>query len=356
MRVEWFLLRPREEFMASSALHHFIPMTLAAAEADVDTGPVITSFDDAWQLIVAKVTGWGEVLVDLIPNAILAILVMVIGVVLASYIARGARRLGLQFTDSKSIVELSASIIKVLIIAAVLFVALSILNLEKTVTSLLAGVGILGLALGFAFQDLASNFLAGFMMGIQHPFNIGDIIKSNDYMGTVVRLNMRNTVIENFSGQTIIVPNKTIFQNPLINYNTRGKRRLTVDVGVAYDSDLELVEKTLRESVQDIDWKHPDHPIDVWCRGFGESSVNWQVFVWVEQPGEPGYFAALDILHRRVFAALKKANITIPFPNRTLSWTGPFPKVDVTQNQESTLAENETDAATRDSKEPGEPR
>ncbi len=329
-------------------LQLFTVASAKAAQPDPDGTPMrtsIASFDDAWHLVVDKVTGWGEGLIALIPNAILALLVMIIGVILASYIARGARRLGHRFVDSNAIVELSASIIKVIIISAILFVALSILNLEKTVTSLLAGAGILGLALGFAFQDLASNFLAGFMMGIRRPFNIGDVIESGEYMGNVVLLNMRNTVIENFSGQTIIVPNKTIFQNPLINYQSRGKRRLTVDVGVAYDSDLDLVEKTLRDALQDIDWKHPDHPIDVWCRGFGESAVNWQVFVWIKQPSEPGYFAALDILHRRIFSALKKADITIPFPNRTLSWTGPFPKAETTTEETAPALSDEKTAS-----------
>ena len=91
--------------------------------------------------------------------------------------------------------HLVKTVIYVLILGIGLFAALSVLNLDGTVTSLLAGAGIIGLALGFAFQDIAANFISGVLLSTRHPFGIGDIIETNDFFGTVQKLNLRNTII-----------------------------------------------------------------------------------------------------------------------------------------------------------------
>src|SRR5690606_7037228 len=92
--------------------------------------------------------------------------------------------------------------------------------------------------------------------------------------------------------------------------------------GVAYDSDLDQVERVLRAACSGFDFIHPDHPVEVWCTGLNESSVDWQIFLWVRQPGKPGYFAVMDRGIRTVFNALREAGITIPFPSRTINLDG----------------------------------
>lgn len=292
-------------------------------EEDIVT---IDSFADAWDLVADKIVGWSEGLVAMIPNALLALAVLALGVGVAIFTARSMRRLGRRVFDRQALVDLTSGIVKAGIIIAFVFVTLSILNLDKTVTSLLAGAGIVGLAIGLAFQDLASNFIAGFFMGVRKPFNIGDMIQSGDLMGTVRALNMRNTMIENFDGQMLVVPNKRIFENPLVNYDAIGKRRLAITVGVAYDSDLDQVERVLRAACSGFDFIHPDHTVEVWCTALNESSVDWQIFLWVRQPGKPGYFAVMDRAIRTVFNALRDAGITIPFPSRTITVDG-LPRV-----------------------------
>src|SRR4029079_7943822 len=103
------------------------------------------------------------------------------------------------------------------LLTAGLFISLGILGLQKTVASLLAGAGILGLALGFAFQDIAANFMAGIFLSIEHPFRAGHLIESKDILGVVRRVHLRWTEIRSPEGQVILVPNKQVFENPITN-------------------------------------------------------------------------------------------------------------------------------------------
>ena len=90
---------------------------------------------------------------------------------------------------------------------------------------MLAGAGVVGLALAFAFQDIAANFISGIFISFRKPLHIDDIVKIGDYMGRVEEINLRDTVLRTFQGQMVIIPNKNVFQNPIENYSMLGKRR-----------------------------------------------------------------------------------------------------------------------------------
>jgi len=111
---------------------------------------------------------------------------------------------------------------------------LSILKLNTAVTSILAGAGIIGLALAFAFQDIAANFISGIFISFRRPLRVGDIVKVKDYMGKVEEINLRDTILRTFQGQTVIIPNKEVFQNPIENFSRLGKRRIDLWIGVSY--------------------------------------------------------------------------------------------------------------------------
>lgn len=116
--------------------------------------------------------------------------------------------------------------------------ALIVLGLSKTVTTLLAGVGILGLALGFAFQDIAENFIAGVLMAFRRPIYIGDLIESNDFVGTVEEINLRTTVIRTADGKHVLIPNSEVLQNSIVNFSRSSELRVDLACGVSYGDDL----------------------------------------------------------------------------------------------------------------------
>src|SRR3954463_270456 len=169
--------------------------------------------------------GWARDFVLLLPNLAVAVAVLV-GFWLVAKLARSLlRRLLNRISHSEQVNRVLGHAVFLALVAAGLFIALGILGLQKTVASLLAGAGIIGLALGFAFQDIAANFMAGIFLSIEHPFRAGHLIESKDIQGVVKRVHLRWTEIRTPQGQIILVPNKQIFENPITNFSATGQRR-----------------------------------------------------------------------------------------------------------------------------------
>jgi small conductance mechanosensitive channel len=211
-------------------------------------------------------------------------------------------------------------VIFIAFVATGIFVALSILQLDKAVTSLLAGAGIIGLALGFAFQDIAANFVSGVLMAIRRPVRLGDVIESNSYFGSVVNINLRSTIIRTMQGQHVHIPNKDIFNKPIVNYSEEGKRRIDLKCGVSYGDDLEKVKKIVLEAITSIDYLITKDEITFFYKEFGDSSINFEVRYWVNFKKQPDYLAAPSDGVMRIKKAYDENNIMIPFPIRTLDF------------------------------------
>jgi small-conductance mechanosensitive channel len=279
------------------------------------------TFERSYELIVGKLTAWAETAVQLLPNLLLALVLFVVFFAGGTIAGRLLKRIFRRAFDSEAIASLLATILKVGVVLAGAFVALDLVGLQKAVVSLLAGAGIIGLALGFAFQDLAENLLAGLMLGIRKPFKPGDLVKSNSNFGFVRRLNLRNTIMENFSGQMIYIPNKEVFKNVLENYSRSGCRRIEIPVGVSYGEKLDHVEKVLRSAIESLDFLHEGKDVEAYAMEFGDSSINFKVRYWITYPGGPvGYYPAIHAGVLAIQSAFEKEDITIPFPIRTLDF------------------------------------
>ncbi|NMM39988.1 mechanosensitive ion channel family protein [Pseudoalteromonas arctica] len=278
------------------------------------------SISDAEKLIEEKLGGWFDVVISHIPNFIVAVIIAIVFSILARFLGSMMRNVLRRSLDSKQIADLMASIFKMIILCVGLFVALDFMGLKGTVTSLLAGAGIVGLAIGFAFQDMTENLIAGIAMGIRKPFKTGDVIKTDDVFGNVRSINLRNTLIENFYGQLILVPNKILFRNVLRNYSTLGVRRIEVPVGISYGDDPELAAKVIVKKINEFDFVIKQDETAVYAEAFGDSSVNLLVWFWIKYPGEADF---MTVRHKAIVAvkqALTDADISIPFPIRTLDF------------------------------------
>jgi len=202
-------------------------------------------FTKAYNLIAGKLEKWIDTLIQMLPNLVVALIVLIVFYVVGKLVRKAVDKLLNKVTHNKTIIHLMETIVSVLVIGIGVFIALSILKLDGAVTSLLAGAGIIGLALGFAFQDIASNFISGIILSIRHPFGIGDIIETNGYYGTVTKMNLRNTIIKTPKGQIVYIPNKTVFENAMLNFTRSGERRIDLSCGVSYGDDLEKAKKWL---------------------------------------------------------------------------------------------------------------
>lgn len=275
----------------------------------------------AFNIIYNKVNGWLEIAIEMLPNFVVAVIVLLVFYIAAKYIKRFLKRFFQRFYGKSSIINLFSNTIFISVLTTGLFVSLSILNLDKAVTSLLAGVGIVGLALGFAFQEIASNFISGVILSINKPFTIGDIIAINDIVGTVEFISLRTTNVRTFQGQKVLIPNKIMFQNPIINYTENGQRRVDLTVGVSYGEDLEFVQKIALQAIDTLDDILKDEKVQFFYTKFDESSVNFTIMYWTDYSVDNLEF--MEAQHRGIIAirkAFRENDISIPFPIRTLDF------------------------------------
>lgn len=275
---------------------------------------------EGYNQLVEKLQGWLNTAIEMLPNLVVAILTLLVFVVIAKGVRKMTKRLLQRITNNRTIVDLLETIVKVVVIGIGAFVALSILNLDGTVTSLLAGAGIIGLALGFAFQDIAANFMSGILLTLRHPFGKGDIIKSNDYYGTVHKLNLRSTIIKTPQGQYVYIPNKEVYNNPFVNFTQNFERRIDLECGVSYGDDLEKAKKVAIEAVESLDNYNKDRGVEFFYDEFGGSSINFDIRFWVDFKSNQDYLSAKSDAIIAITKKFDENDIMIPFPIRTLDF------------------------------------
>lgn len=279
-----------------------------------------SEINDAYGIIVGKVEDWITTFFEMLPNLVVALIVLIIFYVFGKFARKAVANLLSKVTTNKTITNLLETIISISIIGIGIFIALSVLQLDGAVTSLLAGAGIIGLALGFAFQDIVSNFISGVILSIRHPFGIGDIIETNDFYGTVTKLNLRNTIIRTVTGQIVYIPNKKVFENPLENFTSTGLRRIDLSCGISYGDDLEKARKVATEAVDKVDNVLSDRGIEFYFEEFGDSSINFKIRFWVSFAANPDFWSARSEAIIAISKAFDDNDIMIPFPIRTLDF------------------------------------
>lgn len=279
-------------------------------------------FSEATSMLLDKMQVWFEGLVKILPNLVVAVVVLIVGWLLSKLIYRLASRGLRRVLDHKEIADLMAIAVRLGVLAAVFFVALGLLKLDKTVTSLLAGVGILGFALSFAFKDMASNFMAGIMMAIRKPFEEGDVVETNGVFGTIQSITLREIRIRQFDGKEVIIPNQLVFEDPVINYTHTPERRVDINCGVAYGDDLNHALSVVKPACDDVPHRMPDREVEAFFTEFGDSSINFVVRIWIHNDKHTNkpFMEARSAAVIRIKAALDEAGMTIPFPIRTLDF------------------------------------
>jgi small-conductance mechanosensitive channel len=274
----------------------------------------------AFEIVEEKLQGWLETLTEMLPNFVVALIVLVIFYFLSKLVRVGTKKLMGRFIEQPAIIGLISTIMSIFIIGSGLVIALNLLHLSKAVTSILAGAGIAGLAIGFAFQDISANFISGIIMAFKKPLNIGDIIETNGYTGFVRDIQLRATVLETFQGLHIIIPNRLVFQNPITNFTKTYKRRVDLNVGVSYAEDLEEVKKITEDALKSLDML-TEEDIKLVFEEFGDSSINYRIMFWINySPTQPQFLEARSEAIMAIDKAYKEHGITIPFPIRTLDF------------------------------------
>lgn len=183
----------------------------------------------------------------------------------------------------------------------------------------LAALGIGSIAIGLAFRDIFENFFAGILILWRFPFEIDDFIECNGITGQVQDVTIRNTMIRTVEGELIVIPNATIYKNPVEILTSRDERRQTVICGIAYGEDIGEARGVIQEAVNKCKTVSDSQPVEIFAQEFADSSINFEVTWWTgATPLDQR--RSRDEVVEAVKAALDKAGIEIPFPYRTLTF------------------------------------
>ena len=207
--------------------------------------------------------------------------------------------------------------------------------LKPLATSIVAGAGILAIAVGFAAQQTLGNIISGLFIVISKPFQINDRISLDDGLGLrgiVEDITLRHTVIRNFENQRIIIPNSIISNQVLINSDFSDRRICRfIDIGISYESDIDLAREIMIDEITNhplnIDIRTEDDIKEKKLRLFvrvvslGESSVNLRAWAWANDP--PDAFVMQCAVIESIKKRFDKSGIIIPFPQRTISYLTP---------------------------------
>ena len=277
-------------------------------------------FGSAYRVVSDKLQGWFETSVSYLPNVIIAILIGVFAFFISKYIRKLATRGVAKFTKNQTILNLISNLTAVIFSILILFLILGIFNLDDTINKLLATAGVVGLAVGLALQDPMTNLFSGVFLSVRSLYNINDLVKTNGYFGNIKNIDLRSTTLKLPTGEEVVIPNKDVLQNPLINYSVSGMRRVDLECGVSYGEDLDHVEKIAIQAINSMDSIDNSKNVDVIYTTFDSSSINFIIRYWLRDPSLRDYLLEKSNGIKRLKAAFDANDITIPFPIRTLDF------------------------------------
>lgn len=213
---------------------------------------------------------------------------------------------------------ITARIIGYLIFLIGLVYALNTLGVR--VGPLLGALGLSGLILALALQKVAENFVGALILQTRRPFTVGDTVELSDHVGVVTDVDARTVALRGLDGSMIRIPNMEVLNSPIVNLTRESARRSELQVGVAYDSNLDDATRVLGEAVTRVTRIRNVPQPQVLLRQFGESSIDFMIFYWHTSDVQSELATTHDLM-LAVHQALADAGITIAFPQMVV-WSG----------------------------------
>ena len=274
------------------------------------------AYDQAMLAVNNMVNG----LLDRLPFVVLGAFVFFLFFVAGRIVRRVAYRLARRAQNHSNVGLVIGRLGQGTAVLIGLLVAMVIAIPGFTVGQLFSILGVGSVAIGFAFRDILQNFLAGILLLINQPFRIGDQIIMDSLEGTVEDIQTRATFLRTYDGRRVVVPNSDLFTNTVTVNTAFETRRLEHVIGISYDDDIEkaiaVLEGVMREAPSVLDSPEPD----AFVVDFGDSSIDIQMFWWVNSPYQKDVIFSRGEVLRKARRALDDAGITIPFPIRTLDF------------------------------------
>jgi small conductance mechanosensitive channel len=268
------------------------------------------------ELLVTEFVAW-------LPSLLAACLIIVFFWVLFRATRSALRHLLIRTGFEPALVGMVVNVYRFAILAFGFVMAASQLGIN--VGAALAGLGVVGLTIGFAAKDSLSNIMAGFLIFWDKPFHVGQWITVGDNYGKVAEITMRTTRVQTRDNKWVMIPNATVIDQVLINHSANGETRLQIPVGIDYSADIANARTVILAAVGRLSSVLKSPPPSVVVSDLGASSVDLLVFVWIQnaEDEKPVFFAVVEA----VKLALDAAGIQIPFPQMDLSVRSVEPRV-----------------------------
>ena len=269
-----------------------------------------------------EIKAWWTGFLHLLPNMVLAIIIALIGWVITRFLKKYFDKVSQKLVKDYKLASLISTLLTVLVVGMFGLLILSVLELEGAVNKIVAGAGVVGLAVGLAFQDPILNFFSGVILTVRTLFRVGDLIEVDGHFGTVKEITLRHTTIDTLQGQEIMIPNKIVAQSPLKNFDITRKRRVDIACGVSYGDDLAKVKEVTIKAIKNNVAHDKGKDVQLFFNEFGGSSVNYTLRFWLDQnkTGQGDFLAAQSDAIQAIMTAYNENDIMIPFPIRTLDF------------------------------------
>lgn len=250
-----------------------------------------------------------EKLVDCLPDLAMALAIFVAGAFAISLVNKGVRKALSKRGHKTLFANFIVSVVGKTCWAILIVTVLSRLGVD--VTPLVAGLGVTGFIVGFAFQESLGNLASGMMIAINEPFKAGDYVDAAGHSGTICEVNMMATVMTTPDNKRVVLPNKAVWGSPIVNYSAQAVRRVDMQVGIAYGEDVEKALKVVGEALAKVPGVLEEPAQAVAVAGLDASQITLNVRPWVKNAD---YWPVRSAALAAVKAALNGAGIEIPFP------------------------------------------
>ena len=294
-----------------------------AASSDAESTEIPDSMEEVTQTLQETLGDIWKNFLDHTPYLLAGVLVLILTWVAANIFSNLGHRLFDLRNIRRSLRDLIIRLSTIGIWVGGLLLAAMIWFPGLTPATALGGLGIASIAVGFAFQDIFENFFAGILLLWRFPFENGDFIECQGIVGKVESVNIRMTEIRLTTGELVLVPNATLFKNPVNVLTNKPYRRVTIMTGIAYEENVSQSVSVIEKAVKNCSTVETSEPIEIFPQNFGSSSIDIEVTWWTGNK-------PVDIRRSRgevviaVKKALDEAGIEIPFPYRTLVFKEPL--------------------------------
>jgi small conductance mechanosensitive channel len=265
-----------------------------------------------------------EEVLRFIPKLIAALVTFGASLLVSVIAARWVRRMASARISDKETVLLLSRLTRWGVIIAGTVLALD--QVDFDVTGFAAGLGIAGLTIGFALQDITRNFIAGLILLVRQPFDLGDAVEAAGQNGTVLSVTTRDTVLKTWDGETVILPNLEVFSKPIINYSALPNRRRTVRIGLGYEEDVGQASEVLLTAIRSVEGVLAEPAPTVHAMELGDSALGLDARFWVNQETH-GLFDVHSAVVQAIKEVAEREDIELPYPIQTVRLEGPRPEM-----------------------------